>query len=305
MTLLREIQAAALDGASDLPSLLRKCKVLAARLRSDAFKNWVEYELNGYDSIEALPPYRILKVNSFGNFTGPFGSGGRNVPIPISCAPKNLRERLRHCYLTQPISGVMALIDGDKNDNPIEQWPADIVAHMAGKIYSEMNCISAWKVIPRNVLVGIVDTVRNRVLSFALEIEQEAPDAGEAPSNSVPVPQEKVMQIFNTYVSGTGHNVATGGTNVQQLATVTVIPGNLDSLKQALAQHGVSATDLQELEKAVVSDQGEEKPEPFGPRAMAWMAKMLRKAATGAWKTTQEVGASILTKALSKYYGLD
>jgi hypothetical protein len=35
MRLLREIQDAAVDGASDLESLLRKCRVLAARLKHD------------------------------------------------------------------------------------------------------------------------------------------------------------------------------------------------------------------------------------------------------------------------------
>ena len=48
MSLLREIQEAAIDGSIDLPTLLRKCKVLAARLGNDDFTDWVDAELNGY-----------------------------------------------------------------------------------------------------------------------------------------------------------------------------------------------------------------------------------------------------------------
>jgi hypothetical protein len=43
MTLLREIHT--IDGASDLETLLRKCRVLATSLKHDELKNWVRYEL--------------------------------------------------------------------------------------------------------------------------------------------------------------------------------------------------------------------------------------------------------------------
>lgn len=48
MSLLREIQDAAISSDVELAVLLRKCKVLAARLGSNEFKSWVESELSGY-----------------------------------------------------------------------------------------------------------------------------------------------------------------------------------------------------------------------------------------------------------------
>ena len=45
MTLLREIQN---DADTSVAVVLRKCKILAARLRHEPFKVWVENELNGY-----------------------------------------------------------------------------------------------------------------------------------------------------------------------------------------------------------------------------------------------------------------
>jgi hypothetical protein len=50
MSLLREIQNAAVDKNTDVCTLLRQCKILAARLGNEVFKRWVENELNGYDS---------------------------------------------------------------------------------------------------------------------------------------------------------------------------------------------------------------------------------------------------------------
>ncbi len=39
--------------------------------------------------------------------------------------------------------------------------------------------MSADRVVNTSVVNGILDTVRTRVLTFALEIEEAAPDAGE------------------------------------------------------------------------------------------------------------------------------
>jgi hypothetical protein len=215
MSLLREIQDAAIDSNTGLAVLLRKCKVLAARLGSSEFKQWVENELSGYDDIQSLPDYRILHVNSKGHFSGPFQSGLRNADIPLLCMPKEYREALSHSYLNQSVAAMEYLI-GSKSGLLQEPWNPDLVAYVGQNIYSGMNCIQAWKVIPKSSIVEALDTVRNRVLNFVLEIEAEAPDAGEAPANSNPVPQDKVHHIFNTYITGNVQNMATGSTYQNQ-----------------------------------------------------------------------------------------
>ena len=92
MTLLQEIQRDAVEGKA-MPLVLRKAKILAARLRHEPFKVWVEHELNGYPSKEAIPAYRILQVHSVATFSGPFGRGLRNVPIPATALPAPYRSR--------------------------------------------------------------------------------------------------------------------------------------------------------------------------------------------------------------------
>jgi len=74
MSLLRDIQNAAVSKDTDVATLLRKCKILAVRLGNDEFKNWVDSELNGYESIDNLPEYRILHTISHRHFSGPYGS---------------------------------------------------------------------------------------------------------------------------------------------------------------------------------------------------------------------------------------
>jgi hypothetical protein len=218
MSLLRQIQDAAIDSTVDLPTLLRKCKVLAARLGSEEFKRWIEFELSGYPDDETLPSYRVVHVNSKGHFSGPFGSGLRNADIPLSCVPEKLRKRLSTTYLRQPIAALAALVSEDQSGTLQEPWNPDIVVHVGQKIYEDMNCMQAWKVIPSSAIVAALDTVRTRVLNFALEIEAQNPSAGEAAPNSNPVPTDTVKQIFNMYITGNVQNLAPGSTDVRQTA---------------------------------------------------------------------------------------
>jgi len=210
MSLLREIQDLAIDSRTELPMLLRKCKLLAARLGNSEFKQWVEYELSGYKNKEDLPDYRILNVNSKGHFSGPFGSGINYADIPLSCIPKELRENLKHSYMFQPVAALETLVSGANTGDAQEPWNPDLVAFVGQKIYQNMNCMQAWKVIPTTAVVAALDSIRTRILNFVLEIEAEDPTAGEAPLNSNPVAQERVHHIFNTYITGNVQNVATG-----------------------------------------------------------------------------------------------
>ncbi|MGP8245466.1 MAG: hypothetical protein ACLQVN_13215 [Bryobacteraceae bacterium] len=45
---------------------LRQCKVLAACLGNQEFKQWLDWELNDYPSTDVLPSCRVLSVQSFG-----------------------------------------------------------------------------------------------------------------------------------------------------------------------------------------------------------------------------------------------
>lgn len=248
MSLLRDIQAAAIDSEVPLATLLRKCKVLAARLGNAEFKQWIEDELNGYKSLDSLPEYRKLYVNSKGHFSGPFQSGLRNADIPLSCIPEKFRKNLSQSHMKEPIAALEALAEKSDSSTAMEPWDPDLVAHVGGKIYKNMNCMQAWKVIPISAVIAALDSVRTRVLSFVLEIETEAPDAGEAELNSNPVPQEKVHQIFNTYISGNVQNLATASTNVHQSATYN--DANPELFKNILAAMSNSGAAAQVVEKA-------------------------------------------------------
>ena len=87
MSLLEDIQNAAVDSKSDLGTLLRKCKLLAARLGSKPLEDWLLWESNGYPDDIPVPDYRIWRLEVKGHFYGAFGAAFQNAPIPHLCLP--------------------------------------------------------------------------------------------------------------------------------------------------------------------------------------------------------------------------
>lgn len=304
MTLLRDIQNSAINSDVRLSDLLRKCKVLAARLQNDELNDWIDAELNGYQSKDDLPPYRIVGCTAKGHLGGPFGAEMRNITIPTSCLPEKVRDWAECVYLVQPISSLEELAKGE-GDSLLCEWPGDLIASVANKIYRSYSLYAAWMNVPKGAVVAILDTVRNRVLNFALEIEKEAPDAGEAPPNSKPIPEEKVSQVFNTYITGSVQNVATGSSNFTQSGHFTVLKGDSVSLSSFLKSQGIPEDDISSLQDAIKEDATKDQAQGFGEKVSGWIGKMLGKAGTGAWNISTSSAGTLLTKAIAQYYGLE
>lgn len=305
MSLLSEIQAGVIGEDTGIAVVLRKCKVLAVRLGSEDFKSWVDYELNGYPSIETTPDYRILRnVESYGNFVGIGWSQYNSAPIPTSSIPEEYQESITTLYLTQPISYFSSLVAQQGDQSTINfGWPANLIAYLSDKIIPSWHLTHAWRVIATSSLVALIDTVRNRILNFALEIEAEAPDAGEAAPGQKPIAEERVQQVFNTYIQGGFAQIAAGSQTVKYDANITIIQNDFDSLKQFLSSLEVSEDDILELEKAIQEDGKLEKEAGFGEKVQSWLGKMISKAASGSWKIAISLAANLLTKALMQYYG--
>lgn len=306
MSLLREIQTDAVDANVDISVVLRKCKVLAARLGNKEFKLWVERELNGYASKEDLPTYRILHVESYGDFFGMFQSSLKNARIPPSSIPKEFRDFVDTSYMMQPISYYASLRRGKESSSVLKApWPADLIRSVGSKIYENMNLGDAWQLIPDGAIAALLDTVRNRILSFVLEIEAEAPDAGEAPPNVKPIDDKRVSQVFNTYIQGNVTSLVAGSQTITQNIEITVVQNDLESLKQYLASIGIGEPDLRELDQAIQEDAQAGVKGDLGSKVRGWMGKMISKAGSSTWNVAISVAANILIKALSTYYGFE
>jgi hypothetical protein len=122
--------------------------------------------------------------------------------------------------------------------------------------------------------VAALDAIRTRILNFVLEIEAEAPSAGEAPLNSNPVPQERVQQIFNTFITGNVQNVATGSTNVQQHAEYVEQDNSelFNKMIDAVSQSGIAPDIITKLTAVVEEMRENQKTGTFSKHYQTFMS---------------------------------
>lgn len=305
MSLIRDIQAATISPTTDVPTLLRMCKLLAARLGNAQFAQWVEHELNGYPDIQSLPEYRKITVQSFGSFIGSFARAAR-LQIPISVLPEKLQDSYRNSYMFRGISAYVSLIPANKNESVVEEWPMEVAVHFASKAVIDMQCVAAWKEIPIGAIFGLLDSVKTRVLGFAIDLEREAPDAGDSPVGSHPISQDKLNQFFINNIAGPVANLSNSGSSFSQVAEVSIQSGDWDALYNYLRSLGLATSDLQGLQADLdeARQSGKSAKEALEGKPRGWIDRLTAKAAETATGVGVEAATKAIIKAIVSYLGL-
>lgn len=304
--LLGEIQSAAVDPNHSVSDLLRKCQILAFRLKHEPFKQWVAHELNGYPDGSSLPPYRAeihgqLKAQT----AGPFGSGANNIEVPLSLIPESVRDEATRFAFYQGVAVLESLVVGARagGQGTIHSpFPVDLAARI--EILEGHQTMRIWNEVPISIVSGILDQVRNRALNFALEIEAENPAAGsrrgETKQDDPPIPLARADVIFQTVIQG--GQVAIGPNASLQ---VEVVPGDRESLMHYLEGLGVSDSDRADLRAALDEDATEDdsgrRP---GKRVSAWLGRIGLTLASSGGRVSEGTVAGLIAAAVARYLGL-
>ncbi|MCP4549174.1 MAG: hypothetical protein GY835_22195 [bacterium] len=302
MSLLREIQESAISSKSDLGEVLRRCKLLASRLDNRPIEDWLIWESNGYPPEAEVPEYRQWACRLKGNFSGPFGSGMRNAPIPSSTLPETVRDSLLTVKCRQSISSIEKLLEAPES-TVITSDLSDIAPYLGTSIYDGQNCLQVWGEFSIGQFAEVLSSVRNRLLDFVLALEKEAPNAGEERSQEQVVSSDRIAHIFNTTIYGGSANLV--GSAANSKISFDISTGGVAELRRTLSSEGVESADLDALETAIQQDgeiaQGYQ--QSFGPAVSEWIGIMVKKAAVGAWDLGVSAAGSILGQALNQYYG--
>ena len=92
MNLLDEIRSDLVNESASLANTLRKAKILASEIGLSEFREWVEFELNGYTDWESVPEYRHVRPANLCTLSGPFRSMDKNVVLPTSHLPEGVKD---------------------------------------------------------------------------------------------------------------------------------------------------------------------------------------------------------------------
>jgi len=175
MSILNEIQASILDPNAKLSAILLKLRFLASRLGSEPLADWVKYETDGYLKGVEVPDYRIVRVQYSGTFSGPFGSGINNAPIPSAVIEKYASKSWTHHEVRQSIAAVDELAAHDS----IGIDASNLILLLQGNIYPDMACNAIRGSVSPVAMKEIQTVVRSRVLELTLELEKSVPAAME------------------------------------------------------------------------------------------------------------------------------
>lgn len=229
MTLLRDIQNELAASKPDVESVLRKCKILAARLGSQELARWVDFELNGYPDDQPAPEYRKLTCVVYASFANA-GWKAEGQTIPPEVFPEEFRENVSYVEFRDGMPKVMTFLDKGAT---IDRTP--LVDFVQGKLFPRLNCFAVWQQISRAEFKQLVGAVESRILDFVLKIEAENPQAGEASLNTKPVPEEKVQSLVTNYFYGNISNVAQNSHSFSQSTDAEIRPGELAELVNSIA----------------------------------------------------------------------
>jgi hypothetical protein len=304
--LLRRINEGATNSQTPLGEVMRLCLRLGSLLGNKELIDWAKAEAGGYESIDSLPDYRIFKTEVRGTFLGPFGSSLDNVSIPQAAIEEEHREALFTVHMMQPVGELERLVGRSTDTNSITiPWSGDTVLYYQRKELVEgMALNAAWKVMTTAIIAGILEVIRARVLEFVLVIEKELGLDMMNYDNKTPVEtpsQERINQVFNTTIHG-GTSIALGNTGTTYQYAAHVQPGDLQGLKEKLAQLGVTEELLNDLDASLGEDaESQEQP---GPHVQSWLSRVMIKAGKGTLQLVSATATTVVMAEVRKFLGL-
>src|SRR5262249_37064066 len=148
------------------------------------------------------------------------------------------------------------------------EWSPNLVLKYQSSFVEGYALNRAWQEIPNSVFPGLVDTIRTRVLRFALELRDEL---GEAPNLAQPLVAERVDRFVTNIILGGNNVIAETAHDFAQIGEISVEAGNLAQLAAALKKVGVEAGQVDELRSALQGDAFADQRPAIGQRTGAWL----------------------------------
>jgi hypothetical protein len=154
--LLLEIQREAVDGKTELSTVLRKFLVLATRLGHQQLKDWAQWELNGYPTSSELPDYRFFNgLHSFAHFFGIAGAQLNNAPLSLLNLPETSRKNFQNPAIREGVRTIAEMVAIHPGGTIQWAWPPEACAVFNHREYrDDFRLVQAWISIPVSRLTG-------------------------------------------------------------------------------------------------------------------------------------------------------
>jgi hypothetical protein len=296
--LLTEIIEAATDPKQSVAATLRKSLILAFDLKNDRLKAWVEGELNGFSKKDDVPDYRKVRLHSRGNFHGPYGAWIPKRPLPLGVLEERDREYLVPTILHEPIASYESM-DPKTSGCATISWPPDLIVRYQAKFIEGYALAQAWQDMPTGMIVGVVDTVRSRLLRFALEIGDELGLVSDDPSKLSPASVDRA--VIN-YIFGGTNVIAGTAHDFTQIGAIRISEGDLIGIANSLRSLGIKQAHVEEATQALVED-GKPDSNALGKKSGQWIKTLGSKLGDAGLKIGTGAAQQLVTQWMLQYWG--
>lgn len=161
--LVLELQADALNPKIPVSDLLRKALVVSKKLGVSHIEEWINNELNGYKPSSVIPASREIygQIKVWNPYHG---------WQPLNFGDPEMAETLSRRKISQSIGELDSLNTREKDGGLQVPFPQ----HIVNSLMAAMDIpLQPSLHVARTEIIGILDSVRNNILDFALQLEQE------------------------------------------------------------------------------------------------------------------------------------
>jgi hypothetical protein len=290
--LIHELQRDAISENCSLGELLRKSLVVAKKLRITDFELWVSHELNGYPPGSEIPKYRLVvgSIKAWNPYNG---------WIPVFIQDTKQANMLARRMINQAVGSLETLVSGRKGSDLQVPFSPDIEAQiMRGADLPFRPTLH----IGSNQVDGILQAVRNTILTWALDLESRGILGDDMSFTSEEKQAAKEMQTINIgQFQGVLGNIQQS--TVTQNLNMDVRKDDFDSLAAYLRSVGVEDAQIADLKERIKHDPVPQEKDKLGPKVSSWIGEMVSKAASGGWQLAVGTAGSLLAQAICLYYG--
>ncbi len=300
-SIVLELQILATDKANDISDLLRKALLVATKLGLSDFRQWIEFELNGYRNSADVPAYRKARAQL--KLKTPY-----HGLVPIFFNDQRYADALCDVELRDPIENFQSLVSKPETAGRYLILP---LTHEQEIFLLESQSghgqLPPVRTLSANQVSIVIDAVRTKILEWSLELEAQ----GILGNGLVFSKEEKEIAVSSPSINihnfqGVLGNVS--DSSVVQNLNMSVDKGDIDELIKRLAEQGIQEKDLMELKEIVTLEPRLTEVGALSERTSNWIGSMVSKALNGTWVVGKSIGVGAASKILSErimsYYGL-
>lgn len=245
---------------------LTRAKIIANKLKDKDFIAWINNELNGYNSVENIPPYRVIPCGLSATISDFYGI--RTIPVNATALDERMGGQIYKMKVQQSIDNLEESFTKSTSDIGHVKLPPSLV-----KMLSEMTgeeLIDAGREVQISQLRYIVNQTKQRLIDALLQLDELFPDF-ESSKLDPSEKKDKIQHIINNHIYGTNNSTNIGiGQEVNQTISTEVVSKKLSELEEI----GVDKELLQELKELLKTKE----QKSTRTKITTWISKMTSKA---------------------------